>query len=179
MVATQIVPVTQRAMRDQLLLLVHADDSPEALRQIVHVLESEGYSKEKDMSDGGLYGRGSKGGRFLGGGLSSRQEFRVTTIRQGGLALIAVKGTASVADAGAMGISKMRKELARLVALILPRFGFSPEPHEANPEAMGPFLEIMIGSEAGRGSEYAMVIILVLTAAVAGGLAAAWAIINR
>lgn len=179
MTTTPIVPITCKIARDQLLLLFHSPAAAAALQQVDRVLRSEGYDKEKDAADRQLYGRGSKGGRILGGGFSSRQEFRVTVDRDGNLTLLSVQGTATVATAGSIGISKMRKELARLSGLILGQFASSPEPQTLAPEVLGRFGNVLTQRPSGRGSEYAMVIVIILIVAIISGMVAAWAVINR
>ena len=174
-----VTPIAHRVGKDQMLLLLRSADVGQVLQYIELLLTPEGYVKETDTTDGIIYGRGNKASRILGGGLSARQEFRLTSKRDGDLALLCLRGTASLATAGAIGISKMRKELARLGGVILSRLAPSASPESVAPEALGRFAPIMTGRQPDRGGEYLMVIILVLIAAAAGGLAAAWALIHK
>ena len=172
--------VTYKAGRDQVLLLVRPAEAVPALQRIDRVMRSEGYAKEKETPDETRYGRGSKAGRILGGGLSGRQEFRVTVGKGAGVVLLCVRGTASVASAGALGISKMRKELARLSELILEQFAPCPGPEDLAPEDLGRFAAVMAGRGARRTGEYVMVIVIMLVvAAVAGCVALAWVLGNK
>ena len=179
MTTTPVRPVAYMTGRDKFLLLVRSVDYTAALQQIDQALRSESYQKEKDTANDILYGRGSKAGRILGGAFSSRQEFRVITDRDGDLVLLCVQGTATVASAGAIGISKMRKELARLGALIMSRFAPCPDPQDVAPEDLGRFGDVLARRPAGRESEYALVIVVMLIVALVAGLTAAWVVINR
>lgn len=175
---TTLAPLAGRLACDRLLLLFHSPDASTALERIVQVLRSEGYQRENSWPGSQVYGRGSKTGRFLAGGLSSRQEFQVSTQPDGELTLITVQGTATVVTAGALGISKARKELARLSGLIMGHLGPCPDPKEVRP-ALGRFASIMTQRPAGRAGEYAMVIILMLIVALVAGLFAVWAVVGR
>jgi len=151
------------------------------LQQIDQVLCSQGYQKEKDTPGELLYGRGSKAGRILGGGLSSRQEFRVTSEADGGLVLVTIRGTASVMKTGALGISKMRKELARLSGLILTQFPPCPRPQDAPPGDLGRFAAVMTAPDRGRANEYVVMIVVILIVVIgvfAGLIAVAWAVLG-
>ena len=178
MTATSTTPIACKAHRDQLLLLVRSRDDTDALQQIDQVFLSDGYEKEKDKANVMIYGRGSKGGRILGGGLSSRQEFRIIVENDSDLVLLCIQGTASVATAGAIGISKMRKELARLSDLILSRFAPCPDPEDIAPKDMGRFGRVLARRPMGRGGEYTMIVVIMLIVAIVAGLTAAWVVIN-
>jgi hypothetical protein len=111
--------------------------------------------------------------------LSSRQEFRVVVQPDDQWTFLSVQGVASVATSGALGISKMRNELARLSSLIMVGFEACPDPQGMASGDLGRFAAAFTAPEPGRGGEYALVIIVVVVIAVVAGLVAAWAVLGR
>jgi hypothetical protein len=81
-----LTPISHKLCRAQLLLVFRRPEAEEALVQICDVLRAEGYEQESGPAGETLFGRGNKAGRLLGGGLSSRQEFQVTSEQDGDLA---------------------------------------------------------------------------------------------
>jgi len=168
-------PVAKNLINDQLLLLFRGGSSEEAAARIDQIFAAEGYELEEKHPGVAVYGRGSKTARFLGGGLSGRQEFRATVEAGGDLVFICIAGTASVLSAGAMGVSKMRKELARLEGCIRAQVGDAPGPAAVDPQSMGPFAQRMTPKRRSKAGQYAVVIIVMLIIAVVVGIMAAMA----
>ncbi len=141
-----------------------------AMQCVEHILKKEGYAKEKSTPGSALFGRGSKAARLLAGGLSGRQEFRLTSTAEGELTLLSLQATAWVMIGGAMAIAKMRKELARLGELILSKLGRGDAPESLPPDALGRFAPLFTGREPGSKHGYQALIIAVMLALGFGSL---------
>ncbi len=161
--------------KDELLLLFRGGEQDEAMGHVDGVLADQGYEREATAPDGvvAVYGRGSSGARILLGGFSGRQEFRVTEDTDGDLVLITIAGTASILTAGALGVSKMRKELARLNECMAAELGAAPDAPAVADEELGLFADRMkSGKVKSRAGEYTLIIIVTLAAAAVGAVVA-------
>jgi len=95
-----------------------AISSPDSLEQTANKLaeffESEGHKLESGTSTDGIYGIGSNLMRVLFGAFAKRYSFKVTITESGSVSTVSVDKAMSGAMGGAIGYSKMKKELARI-----------------------------------------------------------------
>jgi hypothetical protein len=165
-----IAPVAYRRTKDNFRLLFQGATT-ESIGAAVHqMFTGQGYVLESRTQQGNLYGRGSKAGRLLAGGLSGRQEFRASVRAGGDKVLLTMANAASALTGGAIGVAKGRKELERLIAILTAGTPASPDASTLPPQALGPFTHEMLAGDKNRGLQYALVVVIVIVFAIIGAI---------
>jgi hypothetical protein len=166
-------PIAGKLGKDRLQLLLHTANLAPAINALDALMQQQGYAIEQPSPGGRIYASGSMAGQVLLGGLSDRKKYNLTIAVDGDLALVTLESTANVLTSGAIGISKMRKELARLAGIIQQVLGPAPDPMALPPETLGRFAGQLTTKEAGKTTQYLLiigVIVLVVMIAVCAGI---------
>jgi len=92
--------------------------SPHSLEQVANSLasffEAEGYKLESGVPTDGIYGIGSDVMRVLFGAFAKRYSFNIKVVESGSGSTVFIDKAISGAMGGAIGYSKMKKELVRI-----------------------------------------------------------------
>jgi hypothetical protein len=160
------LPLIHRLDIDDLRFVANADPSP-ALALIREMLLRSGYAEQTAAQYPVLYSRGSQTARWLVGGLAGTCQFSLNAEMLGAQYMVKLASTASPMRDGAIGVSRSRKELQRLAAMIIPALG-SIAASQAPPDALGNFADAMYPSRRSSAPEYAgMVLVAIVSAIIA------------
>lgn len=97
-------------------LLISSDDVQTTANKVAHFFEGEGYRLESGMPTDGFYGVGNNILRILFGAFVKRYRFHVTVLEYASGSSVTLEKGMSGVSGGAIGYSKMKKELERIKA---------------------------------------------------------------
>jgi hypothetical protein len=140
-----------------------------AIEEIRRIMYQYGYKEERGSGGEIMFASGgSKTSSVLWGGLAGRNEFFLRAIEGTENSLILVSLPASVFNQGAIGISRMRKELLRLSRTILPALGSPPHADSVDPSVLGGFGVRMKAKSPSRTPQYIMIAVAMIIAMIVG-----------